>query len=185
MDRKFSEVFGELGLRKDIAEFFSDVTVSKVSKVTARRLLRVYITYDRMIMKDRIIALEAELARVLCGDSNWQVQVCEDYHLSSQYSTQYVVDNYYPSVLMEIDRHDKMIHTVLRNCKPEVIDGRLIVSLPDTFVAHKREEEICSIFSHSPVFRVGGDEFVAFLTGVDFYQRKELMEQIKRLGDGL
>ena len=107
MDRKFSEVFGELGLRKDIAEFFSDVTVSKVSKVTARRLLRVYITYDRMIMKDRIIALEAELARVLCGDSNWQVQVCEDYHLSSQYSTQYVVDNYYPSVLMEIDRHDK------------------------------------------------------------------------------
>ena len=41
MDRKFSEVFGELGLRKDIAEFFSDVTVSKVSKVTARRLLRV------------------------------------------------------------------------------------------------------------------------------------------------
>lgn len=147
MDRKFSEVFGELGLRKDIAEFFSDVTVSKVSKVTARRLLRVYIIYDRMIMKDRIIALEAELARVLCGDSNWQVQVCEDYHLSSQYSTQYVVDNYYPSVLMEIDRHDKMIHTVLRNCKPEVIDGRLIVSLPDTFVAHKREEEICSIFS--------------------------------------
>lgn len=41
--------------------------------------------------------------------------------------------------------------------------------------------KICSIFSHSPVFRVGGDEFVAFLTGVDFYQRKELMEQISAI----
>ena len=37
--------------------------------------------------------------------------------------------------------------------------------------------KICRIFSHSPVFRVGGDEFVVLLTGNDYGQRKELMEQ--------
>ncbi|MBR3019477.1 MAG: diguanylate cyclase [Clostridia bacterium] len=41
--------------------------------------------------------------------------------------------------------------------------------------------KICNIFSHSPVFRVGGDEFVVFLSGVDFYQRKELMAQVNAL----
>ena len=41
--------------------------------------------------------------------------------------------------------------------------------------------KICSIFSHSPVYRIGGDEFVVFLSGVDFYQRKELMSQISTI----
>ena len=41
--------------------------------------------------------------------------------------------------------------------------------------------KICSIFSHSPVFRVGGDEFVVILTGEDFSRRKDLMEQISAI----
>ena len=41
--------------------------------------------------------------------------------------------------------------------------------------------KICGIFSHSPVFRIGGDEFVVFLSGVDYYQRKELMAQINAI----
>ena len=34
---------------------------------------------------------------------------------------------------------------------------------------------ICVTFKHSPVFRIGGDEFVAFLEGEDFRNRKELL----------
>ena len=37
---------------------------------------------------------------------------------------------------------------------------------------------ICSVFSHSPVFRIGGDEFVVILSGGDYARRKELLEQI-------
>lgn len=40
---------------------------------------------------------------------------------------------------------------------------------------------ICHVFKHSPVFRVGGDEFVAILRGTDYERRdslKELMNQI-------
>ena len=39
-------------------------------------------------------------------------------------------------------------------------------------------EKICAVFSHSPVFRVGGDEFVVILSGEDYYGRNRLMEQI-------
>lgn len=51
---------------------------------------------------------------------------------------------------------------------------------------------LCDIFVHSPVFRVGGDEFIVFLRGNDFTCRLELMEKLrgqvlenKRMGTGV
>lgn len=40
---------------------------------------------------------------------------------------------------------------------------------------------ICEIFKHSPVYRVGGDEFVAILTGMDYRNRHKLMEEIAQV----
>ena len=37
---------------------------------------------------------------------------------------------------------------------------------------------LCEIFDHSPVFRVGGDEFVVFLRGSDYSNRAELMSRL-------
>ena len=41
-------------------------------------------------------------------------------------------------------------------------------------------ELLCDVFSHSPVFRVGGDEFVVFLRGNDFSDRDELLGRLRR-----
>lgn len=38
---------------------------------------------------------------------------------------------------------------------------------------------ICSIFAHSPVFRIGGDEFVVFLRGSDYPKRAELLDALR------
>ncbi|MDC7293214.1 GGDEF domain-containing protein [Butyrivibrio sp. DSM 10294] len=38
---------------------------------------------------------------------------------------------------------------------------------------------LCDIFVHSPVFRVGGDEFVVFLQGSDYSSRHELMDKLR------
>ena len=40
---------------------------------------------------------------------------------------------------------------------------------------------ICSIFSHSPVFRMGGDEFVVILSGEDYERRAILMERMNEV----
>ena len=37
---------------------------------------------------------------------------------------------------------------------------------------------ICEVFRHSPVFRIGGDEFVALLKGEDLERREELIAQM-------
>ncbi len=38
---------------------------------------------------------------------------------------------------------------------------------------------ICNIYKHSPVFRMGGDEFIAFLSGHDYEQRDDLLKKAK------
>ncbi len=46
-------------------------------------------------------------------------------------------------------------------------------------------KRICDVFDHSPVFRVGGDEFVVLLMGQDYAQREELMATISELPEDL
>lgn len=38
---------------------------------------------------------------------------------------------------------------------------------------------LCDVYLHSPVFRIGGDEFVIFLTGQDYEKRKALIKKAK------
>ena len=42
-------------------------------------------------------------------------------------------------------------------------------------------KKICTVFDHSPVFRVGGDEFVVILSGDDYYERDELLKEINAI----
>ncbi len=51
---------------------------------------------------------------------------------------------------------------------------------------------LCDIYVHSPIFRVGGDEFVVFLRGNDYESRHELLDKLheqvlenKRVGAGV
>jgi len=38
---------------------------------------------------------------------------------------------------------------------------------------------VCDAFKHSPVFRIGGDEFVAILMGADYENRKKLVDKLR------
>ena len=66
-----------------------------------------------------------------------------------------------------------------------VCDVNGLKKINDTY-GHKAGDEyirkacalVCDIFQHSPVFRVGGDEFVALLTGRDYAVRHELMNAL-------
>ena len=42
---------------------------------------------------------------------------------------------------------------------------------------------ICRAFTHSPVYRYGGDEFVVILTGSDYADRHELMDRIMQTNE--
>ena len=39
---------------------------------------------------------------------------------------------------------------------------------------------ICNVFTHSPVFRIGGDEFVVFIRGGDYAFKGDLFEKLRK-----
>ncbi|MBR6061196.1 MAG: diguanylate cyclase [Spirochaetales bacterium] len=49
----------------------------------------------------------------------------------------------------------------------------------DTFIKNC-SQIICEVFKHSPVFRIGGDEFAAVLCGEDYHLRSQRMNEIAR-----
>ena len=69
-----------------------------------------------------------------------------------------------------------------------VCDVNGLKKINDT-LGHKAGDEyirkactmVCDIFQHSPIYRIGGDEFVALLTGRDYYIRKELLTKLHDL----
>ncbi|MCR5356144.1 MAG: GGDEF domain-containing protein, partial [Lachnospiraceae bacterium] len=40
---------------------------------------------------------------------------------------------------------------------------------------------LCDVFDHSPVFRIGGDEFVIFISSEDYEERNRLVERIRSI----
>ena len=44
---------------------------------------------------------------------------------------------------------------------------------------------ICSVFQHSPVFRIGGDEFSVILMNEDYYNREELVKKFKKNAENI
>ncbi len=73
-----------------------------------------------------------------------------------------------------------------------MIDLNFLKRINDTFgheqgnIAIKKLCDIvCNIFEHSPVFRIGGDEFVVVLEGEDFKNYKELEEQFNAKIDSM
>ncbi|MBR4456898.1 MAG: GGDEF domain-containing protein [Solobacterium sp.] len=47
----------------------------------------------------------------------------------------------------------------------------------------KASTTICRIYKHSPVFRIGGDEFLVILEGEDYTRRNELLETLKQTSE--
>ena len=47
----------------------------------------------------------------------------------------------------------------------------------------KASDMICGIFAHSPVYRIGGDEFAVYLNGHDYEAREELMKKLHDMSE--
>ena len=71
-----------------------------------------------------------------------------------------------------------------------VCDVNGLKYINDTY-GHKAGDEyiksacmmVCKLFQHSPVFRIGGDEFVVLMEGDDFENRAMLMERLHSMSE--
>ena len=100
------------------------------------------------------------------------------------------IKNKYAYTLLE-NKVDKEIDD--RDCAPfavvvcDINDLKIINDVKGHVAGDERIREasrfICRVFSHSPVYRYGGDEFVVFLRGEDYDNRTELKKMIDSSAD--
>lgn len=90
------------------------------------------------------------------------------------------------------DEFERMINQHIKDSEADefsivICDINGLKHVNDNF-GHKAGDElimsashmICEVFAHSPVFRIGGDEFVTILTGRDRLERSALMHELNR-----
>ena len=88
----------------------------------------------------------------------------------------------------ENELNEKLSKGELSDFAIVVCDVNGLKKINDT-LGHKAGDEyirkackmVCDIFDHSPVYRVGGDEFVVLMTGRDYENRHLLMRELHKL----
>jgi diguanylate cyclase (GGDEF)-like protein len=89
-------------------------------------------------------------------------------------------DNYLSDLDQRIQTNDIKSYAIV------VLDLNNLKEINDTY-GHENGNEylinscklICQVFTHSPIFRIGGDEFIAILTGEDLKQAHNLLKKLK------
>ncbi len=145
MGKKFSEAFGAVEIREDLKRLFEDVNVDRIVIRQNEQAVRINISYDRLITKDHIFALEKELDAAVFSEKGLHTCIVEDYHLGDQYDAPYVVEHYFDGLLEEIANNDRVMYTVLRSHKRRVEGDELIITVPDSFVARQKAEGIMNV----------------------------------------
>ncbi|SKB84732.1 diguanylate cyclase (GGDEF) domain-containing protein [Lachnospiraceae bacterium] len=93
---------------------------------------------------------------------------------------------------LAFDEFEKSIQDSLDKCEDPLSFALVVCDLNDLkkindTQGHKAGDEyiktsaklLCNVFDHSPVFRIGGDEFAIFLSGEDYSSRHQLVEEIQ------
>ena len=89
-------------------------------------------------------------------------------------------DNYLSDLDQRIQTSDINSYAIV------VLDLNNLKEINDTY-GHENGNEylinscklICQVFTHSPIFRIGGDEFIAILTGEDLKQSHNLLKKLR------
>ena len=172
---KFFEVFKTLKLPEDLAVYFENVEVTKVSKTSTNSLARVYIKSDRVIEKPIIFKVEDALKKQIFRISNMDVRIIDRYVLSAQYTPQTVMDIYYDSILAELEKYWTLEYNLLKNSKWEFEkEDMLVFTIEDSFLAHQYADTLTDYFKKIFLNRFG------FEIDVEYQYAKKKESQYER-----
>lgn len=92
------------------------------------------------------------------------------------------------SYLSQVDEMERKLHQGTLDAFALVVADVNNLKLTNDYLGHEQGDAlirnasqlICNIFVHSPVYRIGGDEFVVLLTGQDYIHRQALLEKLEQ-----
>ncbi len=152
MSKPFFEVFPTLKVDDELRRMFEGVEVSKVTTNSDRDFIKVHLCCRHLLRKKCVYEIERRLKEQLFGRSYIQVEVKERYDLSEQYTPENLMDEYFDSFLLELDRRSVVERSMLQNSSYEFEDENILcLTLRDSIVAQGKKEAITTYLTE--VFR--------------------------------
>ncbi len=146
MAKKFTEVFPGLKLDKAYQDLAEQITVEKITATKRRDFLRVYMSCDRLIQKEKITVLEEQIARQLFANMPMTVKFYEKYYLSSQYNPRKLMEIYRDSILQELREYSHVEYTMFHSAELSYpSEDKICLTMADTVLYHSKEEELLRV----------------------------------------
>ncbi len=133
MSKPFFSVFATLSLNKNLHTVMEQMTVERVSATKSGNYLRIYLRSEHLIPKEKLAAVEEEIAKQLFPKKEITIKIYESYELSKQYNLKNLFDEYYESILWEFKNYNHIHHLLLKKAEIEFLsDSKMKLTVEDT-----------------------------------------------------
>lgn len=146
MAKRFPDVFPGLELSENVRGLFDKVNVERVTATRQKDVIRIYISCERLILKEMIFDMEEEIRKQLFKGCNVTVKIHEKFQLSAQYDPKKLLDIYYDSILLELRECSPVEYSLFKNAEITFpAEKKMQLSVADTVIAHDRCPELVRI----------------------------------------
>ena len=140
--KKFFEVFENLKLKDDIKALFEDVTVVKVVANREHTKMRIYIESSRLIQKSAIYDVKKAIEDSLKTGKRVEVEIIEKYNLSSQYTREYLLEEYKESLAQEFAEKSHSLGVNFKKAPMHFDGDKLEISFIKSIVSESKVNEM-------------------------------------------
>ena len=145
MGKDFFEVFPTLNLPEDVRFLLKDVRVTKVATNSTRDFIRIYLFSTHLLQKKKIYELEYSIKHQLFDRSSIQVEILESDQLAGQYTPENLMNEYYESILLELEQRSAVERSMFEHADCEFEDGVLNLKLQNSIVAEGKKDSIVNL----------------------------------------
>ena len=133
MSKPFFSVFATLSLNKNLHTVMEQMNVERVSATKSGNYLRIYLRGEHLIPKEKIVAVQEEIAKQLFPQKDITIKIYDSYELSKQYNLKNLFDEYYDSILWEFKNYNHIHHLMLKKAEIEFLsDEKMRLTVEDT-----------------------------------------------------
>ena len=119
--------------------------VTKVATNSTRDFIRIYLFSTHLLQKKKIYELEYSIKHQLFDRSSIQVEILESYQLSEQYTPENLMNEYYESILLELEQRSAVERSMFEHADCEFEDGVLNLKLQNSIVAEGKKDSIVNL----------------------------------------
>ena len=98
-----------------------------------------------LLQKKKIYELEYSIKHQLFDRSSIQVEILESYQLSGQYTPENLMNEYYESILLELEQRSAVERSMFEHADCEFEDGVLNLKLQNSIVAEGKKDSIVNL----------------------------------------